>query len=236
MKLKRAVDRAPYVRSLNIRLDTKMRKKIKTALIFTGILMLIAAAALCVFNIIQDRRAYEKSQSVLTELKRYIPEPTEEIPTETAENPADDLFLQYEQVKEEEAVAINVDGIDYIGYISLPSLGLELPVINDWSYDALELSPCRFSGNAAKNDLIIAAHNYNSHFGRIADLGSGDDILFTDTNGNIYRYKVEDIKVLDGSDSEGMFSGEAKEWDITLFTCTLSGRSRVAVRGSRYDK
>jgi len=213
-----------------------MRKKIKTALIFTGILMLIAAAALCVFNIIQDRRAYEKSQNVLTELKRYIPEPTEEIPTETAENPADDLFLQYEQVEEEEAVAINVDGIDYSGYISLPSLGLELPIIDNWSYDALEISPCRFSGTASGNDLIIAAHNYNSHFGRINELENGAEFSFIDTRGNIYRYTVEDIRVLDGSDSEGMFSGSESEWDITLFTCTLSGQARVAVRGSRCDK
>ncbi|WP_295067205.1 sortase [Ruminococcus sp.] len=213
-----------------------MRKKIKTALIFTGILMLIAAAALCVFNIIQDRRAYEKSQNVLTELKRYIPEPTEEIPTKPSENPADDLFLQYEQVEEEEPIAINVDGIDYSGYISLPSLGLELPIIDNWSYDALEISPCRFSGTASGNDLIIAAHNYNSHFGRINELENGAEFSFIDTRGNIYRYTVEDIRVLDGSDSEGMFSGSESEWDITLFTCTLSGQARVAVRGSRCDK
>lgn len=213
-----------------------MRKKIKTALIFTGILMLIAAAALCAFNIIQDKRAYQKSQDVLTELKRLIPEPTEEIPTKTAENPADDLFLQYEQVEEAEPIAINVDGIDYSGYISLPSLGLELPVIDNWSYDALEISPCRFSGTASGNDLIIAAHNYNSHFGRIDELDNGAEFSFIDISGHIYRYIVEDIRVLDGSDSEGMFSGSESEWDITLFTCTLSGQARVAVRGSRCDK
>ena len=212
-----------------------MRKKIKKALIFTGILMLIAAAALCVFNIIQDKRAYEKSQNVLTELKRHIPEPTEEIPQETTENPADDLFLPYEQVKEEPAV-INVDGTNYCGYISLPSLGLELPVIDSWSYDALEISPCRFSGTASGNDLIIAAHNYNSHFGRIDELENGAEFCFIDTAGHIYRYKAEDIRVLDGSDSEGMFAGGGSEWDITLFTCTLSGQARVAVRGSIADK
>ena len=53
--------------------------------------------------------------------------------------------------------------------------------------------------------------------------------------GKLYTYRVDDIRIFDGSDSEGMFSGKSSDWDITLFTCTLSGRSRVAVRGCKTE-
>lgn len=215
-------------------------KTIKRILILSGVLLILAAAALCVYNIIQDKRAYNKSQEVMSELIDLIPEPkTTEEPADAPTNPADDLFAPYEQDSahaEDMPVPISVEGRDYCGYITLPALELELPVIDSWSYDALNVSPCRFSGTVSGNDLIIAAHNYNSHFGLIAKLNDGDDILFTDTSGNVNRYRVDEIRVLDGSDSEGMFFGKGEEWDITLFTCTLSGQSRVAVRGCRTDK
>ncbi len=214
-------------------------KKIKTIFIFCGILLILAALALCCYNIMQDNKAYNESQKVMKELIKLIPEQTTQVSAEkNTENPADDLFAQYQQNSDnaDTPVPVSVNGRDYCGYITLPTLELELPVIDNCSYEALEISPCRFSGTASERDLIIAAHNYNSHFGRIADLDYGDDILFTDTCGKVYRYKVDDISVLDGSDSEGMFFGKNDSWDITLFTCTLSGRSRVAVRGCRYDE
>lgn len=209
-------------------------RKVKMIFISCGIMLILAAIALCGYNVWESRRAYNESQKVMKVLTELIPAPsTDENTSAPSANPADDIYAAYEAETTSEPAPVNVNGRYYCGYLSLPSLGLELPVIDDWSYDALELSPCRFSGHAAANDLVIAAHNYNSHFGRIADLENGDGIFFTDTNGNVHRYSVEDIRVLDGSDSEGMFSGEADEWDITLFTCTLSGRSRVAVRGCR---
>ena len=213
-----------------------MKSKIKKALIFTGIIMLLAAAALCVFNIIQDKQAYEKSQDILNELKLQIPEPTEESSGDMPENPADDLFLPYEDSAKEIPAPISVDGNDYSGYLSLPSLGLELPVADICSYDALNESPCRYSGNAETSDLIIAAHNFSSHFGRIADQNIDDEILYINSSGNTFRYRVNDITVLGGNDTEGIFFGKSSEWDITLFTCTLSGQKRVAVRGCLTDE
>lgn len=213
-----------------------MRNTIRKILIIGGVLLIAAAAALCIYNVMQDKKAYRNSQEVMDELKQLITVKETEPVSQAASNPADDLFAPYEQKAEEvkeEIPVLNIEGRDYCGYISLPSLGLELPVINNWSYAALDISPCRFSGSADGNDLIIAAHNFNSHFGRIADIGIGDEILFTDVGGNVRRYRADDIRILDGSDPEGMFEGKADEWDITLFTCTLSGRSRVAVRGCR---
>ena len=75
--------------------------------------------------------------------------------------------------------------------------------------------------------MIIAGHNYHSHFGNLKYLTPGDLILFTDMAGNTFSYKVTETQVLDGTAVDEMESGD---WDMTLFTCTLGGASRVAVR------
>ena len=105
--------------------------------------------------------------------------------------------------------------------------------MSSWSYPALKKSPCRYSGSAQTNDLIIAAHNYHSHFGRIGELRTGDEIVFTDAGGSVFRYKVSFMEVIEGQDVEQMFSGQSEDWDLTLFTCTLSGQSRVTIRADR---
>ncbi len=75
--------------------------------------------------------------------------------------------------------------------------------------------------------MVIAAHNYRSHFGRLGSLGLGEDVIFTDTDGNRFRFQTADVEVLEPADTEKMTAGE---WPLTLFTCTPGGQSRLAVR------
>lgn len=81
---------------------------------------------------------------------------------------------------------------------------------------------------SAYNDtLIICAHNYESHFGKIKNLAPGSKVYFTDIDGNNFSYEVVEICILDPYAIEEMQSGD---WDLTLFTCTWGGRTRVTVR------
>ena len=100
----------------------------------------------------------------------------------------------------------------------------------------MKLGRCRYRGDPREIYLILAAHNYNSHFGRIKELNSGDEIVFTACDGSVYRYTVDFTEYVDGGDVEKMLSGSSDDWDITLFTCTLSGQSRVTVRGISEEK
>ena len=104
--------------------------------------------------------------------------------------------------------------------------------MNEWSYPNLKISPCRYKGSYFENDMIIAAHNYRSHFGRIGELNSGSEIIFTDVSGKVWTYEVNNIENIVGTDIEAMDFGEAECWDLTLFTCTFSGQSRVTIRAS----
>lgn len=120
-----------------------------------------------------------------------------------------------------------IGGYGYIGYLSIPALNRELPVMAEWSYPRLRISPCRFSGSVETDDLVILAHNYSRHFGKISSLKSGDLVVFTDVNGLASIYEVAEIDTLNPTAVAEMTSGE---YPLTLFTCTYGGQSRVTVR------
>lgn len=144
--------------------------------------------------------------------------------------PEPDIFAEYENNESAEPeVYYYIQEMSYMGLLSIPSLGLELPVMSDWSYPNLRIAPCRYSGTVADGNLIIAAHNYRSHFGRISELDSGDEIIFTDGSGVVHKYNVIQSEIINGKDTTSMETG-SDEWDITLFTCTYSGLTRVTVR------
>lgn len=85
---------------------------------------------------------------------------------------------------------VEINGYDYVGYLSVPKLDLELPVMSDWDYVRLKTAPCRHFGSTKTDDLVIAAHNYQSHFGRLKELEIGDAVTFTDMDGVVIRYEV----------------------------------------------
>ncbi len=199
-----------------------------------GIISLIAAVILVLHNVMEDKNSGEQAVSVLTALKEEISEyetNTSEIP-ETAEN---DLFAEYEEPKIPEMETIEINGNLYIGYISIPDLNVELPVMSEWSYPSLKISPCRYMGNLYADDLIICAHNYNSHFGKIKELPMGSELIFTDVSGKSHHFIVTNSEQLSGTEIEHMQFDNTNDWDLTLFTCTIGGQSRVTVRAERSE-
>ena len=131
-----------------------------------------------------------------------------------------------------EMPTMEIDGNEYIGYLEIPTIGITLPVMSDWSYPQLRVAPCRYWGSAYDDSLVIMAHNYDRHFGRIATLEIGDPVQFVDCDGNIFRYVVASHEQLERYDVQEMLT---ESWDLTIFTCTYGGASRVTVRLIRVD-
>jgi sortase A len=77
------------------------------------------------------------------------------------------------------------------------------------------------------DDLVICAHNYQSHFGRLNTLKTGDLVQFMDMEGNLFTYQVVSFEILQPNQAELLRSGG---WDLTLFTCTIGGQTRFTVR------
>ena len=211
-------------------------KVIRTCCMTLGTALLLAALFLVIYNIHEDREGGEQAEAVLSALKQEIPDNTEETTDTFPAAEAYDLYAAYEEPTEPAMPIAEIGGNSYLGYLSIPELDVELPVLSEWSYAGLKQAPCRFKGDLNTNDLIICAHNYSSHFGRIHELNTGSRIYFTDVAGKQYPLSVISLEVMPGTALEMMQYGDADDWDLTLFTCTLSGQSRVIVRAERVEE
>lgn len=204
-----------------------------------GVVMLLGAAGLFWYNSYEEAQADAAAQEQMPQIVDAIlqrqetasTEPEQTTPQETQPEDEEVVILPTEPEIPEMPV-VEIDGYGYIGFVSFPKLESELPVMADWSYKKLKISPCRYTGSVYTDDLVLMAHNYRRHFGQINDLYVGDSVTFTDMDGNTTYYEVVEIEVLAPTAVGEITSGE---YDLTLFTCTYGGRSRVTVRCDRVE-
>ena len=183
-----------------------------------GTALIIGALSLFLFNRQEEAKAGQAVAELLPQLVGRIEESSPE-ETQMPVQPLDTPTAL-------EMTEVEIDGYAYIGYLSIPRLGVELPVMADWDYARLRTAPCRYAGSVWGEDLVIMAHNYASHFGGLSDLETGDSVVFTDMDGNEIFYQVAAQDILAPTAVAEMTSGT---FDLTLFTCTYGGQNRVTV-------
>lgn len=191
-----------------------------------GIILMFGAASLFWMNQQDDDFAKNAAASVMAELVDRITKNTEATFSESETMPELQKPLELLTEEDKKMTEIEIDGIPYIGYLSIPKLGLELPVISTWSLNRLNIAPCRYSGSLLGEDLVIMAHNYVSHFGNLSLLELGDTLTFTDMDGKTTLYKVVGKDVLAPTAVEEVTSGS---FDLTMFTCTYNGQNRITI-------
>jgi sortase A len=203
-----------------------------------GIVLLTAAIGLTVFNLVTENHAGRSSAEVVRKLRELIPEDTEDAASSGEGSDADRSVSNEASAPEAQSApyllhpemampVYNVDGNDYIGILEIPDLGLTLPVMSEWSYPGLRIAPCRYVGTVYMKNMVIAAHNYDTHFGRLKELSQGAEVKFTDADGNEFYYEVVQSEILAPTAIEEMTDGG---WDLSLFTCTYGGKTRFTVR------
>lgn len=182
--------------------------------IILGILLIGSALSLHLYNRQEDLQAALAAADLMEKLQT-MPTAEETVPMET---------------RPTEMATVAIDGYDYIGYLSIPTLELELPVMAQWDYARLKIAPCRESGATTTDDLVIAAHNYTSNFGRLNQLQGGDSMTFTEMDGYSNAYCVEKVMTLEPDQVDAvLLSG----YDLVLYTCTKGGATRVVVYCNR---
>ncbi len=224
--------------------------------IFAGLLLIAAALLLTLRNYCENAQAEDASRDAVNRLEALISasandrvnagtgdsgdvdasdtgdskfDSTGEEPAETPSVPSrdDEEIPDYVLNPEMEMPTQAVAGVSYIGIIYFPTLNLKLPVIDVWNYKNLKIAPCRYSGSAYSGNFVVCAHNYTSHFGKIGRLRIGDEVVFTDVDGNEFRYEVAELDSVKPTDVDSVTN---EDWDLTLFTCTMSGKRRITVR------
>lgn len=234
-------------------LDRRGRRKRQFGLVFLllGVAAAIAAILLTISNYRDDAAAGESALADLLKMEEMlgidvngdgligtIPadeyyklhgmDPSERSKKNSARAEAADQAAVYELHPEMAMPTVEVDGHMYVGFLEIPAIDRILPVMDTWSYPNLKIAPNRFVGTVYAHDMIVCAHNYDRHFGLIKTLQEGDKVAFSDVYGDRFEYEVSEVTVLQPTDVEEMIDPD--DWDLTLFTCTIGGATRVTVR------
>ncbi|WP_461874538.1 sortase [Fusicatenibacter sp.] len=207
-----------------------------------GAVLIGAALSLFLYNEWDSARAEERAEQVLEQMQKQTEDDAAEEETENENLGGEET----ERTEQENTLAdtddfgekmISIDGNEYIGWISIPSISLELPVMAQWSEEGLKTAPGRYAGSLAEDNLVIAGHNYRRHFSPIKWLEPGTEVSFTDAEERVRYYEIEETEELLPDQVDAMITKtETDTWDLTLFTCTTSGQARCAVRCKRIDK
>ena len=195
-----------------------MRRKFGVVLMALGLVLLAGAAGLLIWNQQEADKAAAASADLMPKLSEAIRENT---PKEQQKIHS----LVYEEQQPVMKTA-EIDGHSYIGYLTIPKLGLELPVMSEWSDANLKIAPCRFDGTTMEENLVLAAHNYKKHFGPIRRLKPGDQVIFVDAENVTTVYEVVATDAVAPTAVEEVTAGD---YDLALVTCTYGGNTRLVV-------
>ena len=168
-----------------------------------GVLLILAALWLTLSNIHTDNAAGAQNTILLTRIADSVPE-REEVP----EGNGWSVLPRLKLVNDPAMPTVEIEGNPYIGVLAIPSLGLELSVMDTCDDETVDTAPGRFAGTAYENGFVIGGHNYVSHLGKIDRLREGDTVIFTDLEGNAFTYKVVGTEILEGWEADELRSDE----------------------------
>ena len=204
-----------------------MKSKIGILCMILGVLLMAGAFGFHYMNRQEDIEAQMAVREVVPQLVERISENAEpEAECESELLPQLQVPVELLTEEDKAMTEAEIDGYMYIGYISIPEQELELPVMSTWSYPQLKIAPCRYSGSVRGEDMVLMAHNYVSHFGKLSNLELGSKVWFTDMDGTVTAYEVVGKDLLPPTAVDEMTAGD---FDLTLFTCTYSGTNRITV-------
>ena len=181
-------------------------------LVALGLIMAAAGLFLHLTEVQQEQLAGENAALLLEAVSQQLPAaPAEPLPDEEPEV---------------EPQSLTVMGYDVLGTLRIPSVDIDLPVLNEWNYDLLTVAPCRYSGSIETGDLVILGHSYRTHLRPLRQVQMGDSVELTDAAGTVHRYVVAETEILRGSDGNLLPSG----YPLTIFTCTADSKHRFLAR------
>lgn len=198
------------------------RNKAGKYVMLLGVLCIVAALSLAVYNAWDDHRATVESAEIVDEVRTAIVQRTEQEP-DTEENNAANKKT------------ITVDGDTFLGCLLVPSMGLEIPIRSQFSMEGMESAAVCYAGSMEENNLVIGGHNYSRIFRPIKQLPEGALVQILDAGGKVTDYEVVSLEILNPDQVEAL-TADAEDWDLSLFTCTTGGGSRYIVRCARVDQ
>ena len=147
-------------------------------ILLAGVLLISAVVAYFAVTAVRSSAAKKSSDQILDRINSMIPDPRPGIVEEGR-----DTFMP----------VLSIDGTDYIGILTVPEYKTELPVASVWNEKESKRIITRYYGTLQENNLVLGADNAYGLFDFSKEITKDDRIFFTDTEGIIYSFIVEDV-------------------------------------------
>ena len=138
---------------------------------------------------------------------------------------------------------LDVSGTGIMGYITIPRIGVELPVYHGTSDGVLQVAAGHLEGSSlpvggAGTHAVISAHRglpSAKLFTNLDELEAGDTFTITVLD-RVLTYEVDQISIVLPTETDLLQPVEGKDY-VTLMTCTPYGINthRLLVRGKRIE-
>ena len=138
---------------------------------------------------------------------------------------------------------LDVSGTGIMGYITIPKIGVELPVYHGTSDGVLQVAAGHLEGSSlpvggAGTHAVISAHRglpSAKLFTNLDELEVGDTFTITVLD-RVLTYEVDQISIVLPTEADLLQPVEGKDY-VTLMTCTPYGINthRLLVRGKRIE-
>ena len=202
------------------------KNKISLMAFALGIVLIIAAILFLGKNVLEQRAAEQQSGVLLAQAQQHLNASTPS--TESEEKDEKEEFLSQEP-HISSPNSFNWSNYNIDGILSLPDLGLELPVLADYSDALLKVSVCIFEKEDIQGSprMVIAGHNYKAHFRNLSQLPIGSEISYQTMDGKVTKFQVTEIVEIDAKNVDALEEGT---WDLTLLTCNYDMSKRILAR------
>ena len=125
------------------------------------------------------------------------------------------------------------ESLGQVMMLSIPSIDLYQPILETLSDDHLNVALTQIKENQVlgSGNFTVAGHLSSvdgRHFNRLPEVKIGDEVSVL-TDKQVYTFTVDSREVIEATDVDVLDDGGRSE--ITLITCTPSGKKRLAVKG-----
>lgn len=191
-----------------------MKKHRFSALLVLGASLIFISFALVIVSQIRVHIGAVKSQEIVAKMNELLPERNAGIP---GIYPNSNMPV------------LEMNGVDYVAMLEIPSLSVALPVADKWNSDQLFDAPARFYGSSYDHTLVIGGGDYSHQFSFCDKIDNGTVITVTDMTGTQFFYTVSRVDRSPNAESDWLIG---TDYDLTLFCRDTYSMAYVAVRCS----
>lgn len=150
------------------------------------------------------------------------------------ENILTEAKVAIKEVVVKKAIASDGKAYDTVAYLTIPSLGIQYPVLAKTSEALLKVSLNKYWGSNPNQvgNMCIVGHNYNDDrfFGKLNQIEQGAEIIITEMDGETLSYYVYKTDMIDPYDTSCTSQRTNGGKEITLITCNVDGSQRFIAK------